>query len=149
MSIFSDLFAGGIAGILKPIGDIIDNVSTSDEERLNAKIKLEQIVRDAEAKARADANNYEHELTDRLKADMGSDVWLAKNVRPLTLIGLTLFTMFLAYTSVFGQIEAVYQPVLEQWVNLLTALDLTAFGFYFGGRGLEKIVKTYTNKATK
>lgn len=65
---------------------------------------------------------------------MRSDSWLSKNVRPLSLVFLTIFTMLLIYIDSFT--EAVV--VEEEWISLLKTLLLSVFMAYFGSRGVEK-----------
>jgi hypothetical protein len=76
----------------------------------------------------------QHELTDRLKADMGSDSWLSKNIRPMTLIFILI-----TYT-VFGMMSAWDVEVNKEYVQLLGQWGMLIMSFYFGGRTLEKIM---------
>ena len=73
-------FLGG--GVVKQVGDVIDNLSTSEEERLEAKRKMEEVLMQAESQA-------QEQVTRRWEADMKSDNWLSKNIRPLICIFLT------------------------------------------------------------
>ena len=78
---------------------------------------------------KAEQNN----LTERLKADMGSDSWLSKNIRPATLIFLLLSYSGFAIASIFGhETRGTYVELLGQWGMLVMS-------FYFGGRTMEKI----------
>jgi len=81
MSIFTKIFSSGATELVKGVGGVIDNLHTSKEEKLAAEQKIKELI-----------SNYEVEMektiTDRWKADMNSDSWLAKNVRPLVLIFL-------------------------------------------------------------
>ncbi len=70
-------FLGG--GVVKQVGDVIDNLSTSEEERLEAKRKMEEVLMQAESQA-------QEQVTRRWEADMKSDNWLSKNIRPLICI---------------------------------------------------------------
>jgi len=89
-----------------------------------------------EAKARVDAEiAYQNNVTERWKADMGSDVKLAKLIRPVTLI--CLMVMFMA-TMVADSMDAWPFNVKDSYVSLLEILMLTAFGAYFAGRTIEK-----------
>ena len=89
-----------------------------------------------EAKARVDAEiAYQNNVTERWKADMGSDVKLAKLIRPVTLI--CLMVMFMA-TMVADSMDAWSFNVKDSYVSLLEILMLTAFGAYFAGRTIEK-----------
>lgn len=112
---------------------------------------LDKFIPDPEAKAKAqsellkmqqegrlaelNADNIEaQELTKRQEADMGSDSWLSKNIRPMTLIFILIaYTMF-AMMSAFGiDTNQKYVELLGQWGMLIMS-------FYFGGRTLEKIM---------
>ena len=73
-------------------------------------------------------------VSQRWVADMGSDSWLSKNVRPLSLVFLTVSTIFLIYLDSF--VEDIIVPI--EWIDLLNSLLLTVFVSYFGSRGFEK-----------
>lgn len=121
---------------------------------------LDKFIPDPEAKAKAqaellkmqqegrmaelNADNIEaQELTKRMQADMGSDSWLSKNIRPLSLIALFFAYIIFAIMSAFGiNTNDNYTMLLGQWGQL-------AFGFYFGSRGLEKIAEIRAKNATK
>ena len=90
----------------------------------------------AEAKAIVDAEiAFQNNVTERWKADMGSDVKLAKYIRPVTLI--CLMTMFMV-TMVLDSLDQLPFNVKDSYVSLLEILMLTAFGAYFAGRPIEK-----------
>jgi hypothetical protein len=75
----------------------------------------------------------QNNLTDRLKADMASDSWLSKNIRPATLIFLLFAYSGFAVASIFGfETRGAYVELLGQWGMLVMS-------FYFGGRTMEKI----------
>ena len=93
----------------------------------------------AEAKAMVDAEvQFQNNVTERWKADMGSDVKLAKLIRPITLIAL--MTMFMV-TMVADSMDDWPFNVKDSYVSLLEILMLTAFGAYFAGRTIEKAKK--------
>lgn len=93
----------------------------------------------AEAKAMVDAEvQFQNNVTERWKADMSSDVKLAKYIRPVTLI--CLMVMFMA-TMVFDSMDELPFNVKDSYVSLLEILMLTAFGAYFAGRTIEKARK--------
>ena len=117
-----------LSGIIKPAGDIIDDLTTSDEERLEAKRKLTEIIVSAEAVA-------QKEVSERWTADMQSGNWLAANIRPLSLVFLTAVFALLSVTD--GNIGDftigdAYKPIYQ-------TLLLTVYGAYFAGRSIEKI----------
>ena len=90
----------------------------------------------AEIKARVDAEvEFQENVTERWKADMSSDVQLAKYIRPVTLIAL--MSMFMA-TMVLDSLDNLPFNVKDSYVSLLEILMLTAFGAYFAGRTIEK-----------
>jgi hypothetical protein len=79
----------------------------------------------------------EKEISSRWEADMKSDSWLAKNVRPLTLVFLVISTVLL----IFIDAGAINFVVEDKWTDLLQLVLITVIGAYFGGRSLEKIKK--------
>jgi len=124
------LFSGGAADLVKSVGGVIDNLHTSKEEKLAAELKIKQLI-----------SNYETEMekniTSRWEADLKSDSWLSKNVRPLTLVFLIVCTMLL----IFIDAGALNFEVKSSWVDLLQLVLITVIGAYFGGRSLEKVKK--------
>ena len=127
MSILSNLFSGGAADLVKGVGGVIDNLHTSKEEKLNAERKIKALIVEHEAKMEAN-------ITDRWKADMNSDSWLSKNVRPLVLIFLVVCTMLLIFIDA-GKLNF---NVKDSYVDLLQLVLITVIGAYFGGRSFEK-----------
>ena len=81
---------------------------------------------------------FQENVSARWASDMGSDVKLAKLIRPLTL--LALMTMFML-TMVFDSVDTLPFNVKDSYVSLLEILMLTAFGAYFAGRTIEKVKK--------
>lgn len=93
----------------------------------------------AEAQAKIDAEvRFQENVTERWKADMGSDIKLAKLIRPVTLI--TLMVMF-CLTMVFDSMDSLPFNVKDSYIDLLQILMLTSFGAYFAGRTIEKTKK--------
>ena len=84
------LFSGGAGELVESVGGVLDNLTTSKEEKLEAKRKMKQLISDYETK-------MEQNITDRWSADMNSDSWLSKNVRPLVLIFLVVCTMLMIF----------------------------------------------------
>tara|TARA_R100001510_G_C7653846_1_gene212306 strand:- start:426 stop:821 length:396 start_codon:yes stop_codon:yes gene_type:complete len=121
------LFSGGAADLVEGVGGVLDNLTTTKEEKLAAKQKMKQLVADYETKMEAN-------ITDRWKADMNSDSWLSKNVRPLVLIFLVVCTMLMIFIDA-GTIEFTVE---EKWTDLLQLVLITVIGAYFGGRSFEK-----------
>ena len=111
----------GALGIVK---NLIDKDPAVDSEEA-------QRIIDAEVK-------FQENVSSRWASDMGSDVKLAKLIRPLTL--LALMSMFML-TMVFDSMDTLPFNVKDSYVSLLEILMLTAFGAYFAGRTIEKVKK--------
>ncbi len=122
------LFSGGAADLVKSVGGVIDNLHTSKEEKLAAELKIKQLISDYEVE-------MEKNITSRWEADLKSDSWLSKNVRPMVLIFLIVCTMLL----IFIDAGALNFEVKSSWVDLLQLVLITVIGAYFGGRSLEKV----------
>jgi hypothetical protein len=130
MSILSKIFSSGATELVKGVGDVIDNLTTSKEEKLAAELKIKELI-----------SNYEIEMekniTARWEVDMKSDSWLSKNVRPMVLIFLVVCTMLMIFIDA-GTINFLVE---EKWTDLLQIVLITVIGAYFGGRSFEKIKK--------
>ena len=121
------LFSGGAGELVESVGGVLDNLTTSKEEKLEAKRKMKELIANHEAA-------MEQNITDRWNADMNSDSWLSKNVRPLVLIFLVVCTVLLIFIDA-GSINFVVE---EKWTDLLQLVLITVIGAYFGGRSFEK-----------
>ena len=130
MSILGKIFSSGTGELIKNVGDVVDNLTTTDEERLAAKQKLKDMIMGYEAQ-------MQKEVTERWKFDMQSDSWLSKNIRPMVLIFLVVSTIILIFID-GGVISFIVEP---SWINLLQITLLTVIGAYFGGRSYEKVKK--------
>ena len=124
------LFSGGAADLVKNVGGVIDNLHTSKEEKLEAERKIKELIANYEVE-------MEKNITSRWEADLKSDSWLSKNVRPMVLIFLIVCTMLL----IFIDAGALDFEVKSSWVDLLQLVLITVIGAYFGGRSLEKVKK--------
>ena len=114
-------------GLLKDIGKVIDNLHTSDEERLEAKQKLQELLEQADKEA-------QDQVTERWKLDMQSDSFSSKNIRPLVLVFLTvMFTLFAFTDGNIGGFE-----VQKEYIPIFQSLLITVYGAYFVGRTWEK-----------
>jgi len=122
-------------GLVGQASNIIDEVVTTKEEKLELKIKLEQIILEAEAQA-------DSEITKRWETDMVNGNWLSKSIRPLTLAFLVTSTVLLVFIDA-GVIEF---EVKDHWVSLLEVVLITVIGAYFGGRSYEKARVITTNE---
>ena len=127
MSILTKLLSGGAGELVKSVGGVIDNLHTSKEEKLAAEQKIQELIKDYETQMEAN-------ITDRWKADMNSDSWLSKNVRPLVLIFLVVSTVLM----IFIDAGIISFNVEAKWTDLLQLVLITVIGAYFGGRSLEK-----------
>ena len=130
MSILSNIFSSGATELVKGVGGIIDDLHTSKEEKLAAELKIKQLISDYEVE-------MEKNITSRWEADLKSDSWLSKNVRPMVLIFLIVCTMLL----IFIDAGAIKFNVKDSYVDLLQLVLITVIGAYFGGRSFEKIKK--------
>ena len=131
MSILGKVFSGGAADLINSVGDVVDNLHTSKEEKLAAQHKIKKLVANYEVE-------MEKNITDRWKADMNSDSWLSKNVRPMILIFLVVSTVLMIFID-----AGTIQFTLEQkWTDLLQLVLITVIGAYFGGRSFEKSKKS-------
>jgi len=128
MSILGKIFSSGAADLVKGVGGVIDNLHTSKEEKLAAEHKIQELIANHQAK-------MEQNITDRWSADMKSDSWLAKNIRPATLAFLVLSTVLM----IFIDAGTINFTVEEKWTDLLQLVLITVIGAYFGGRSAEKI----------
>jgi hypothetical protein len=124
-------------GILNVVGDLLpDKGALGVVKNL---LNNEPDIDPAEAQRVIDAEvKFQENVTERWKADMGSDVKLAKLIRPLTLIALMVMFML---TMTADSIDAWPFNVKDSYVSLLEILMLTAFGAYFAGRTIEKVKK--------
>jgi len=140
MSWLTDLFSSGIEKVVGAVGSVIDSLSTTDEEKLKLSNALQKEMNEFKRFQLDSIAAYDKEITERHRIDMGSDSWLSKNIRPLLLAFLTVMTVILAYTTIFT-LEPEDLALIEPWRGLLETLLMTAFMFYFGSRGAEKIQK--------
>ena len=125
-----NLLSGGAADLIKNVGGVIDEFHTSKEEKLEAERKIKELVANYEVE-------MEKNITSRWEADLKSDSWLSKNVRPLTLVFLIVCTMLL----IFIDAGALNFNVKDSYVDLLQLVLITVIGAYFGGRSFEKVKK--------
>lgn len=112
---------------------ILDKIFPDPAQAEQAKLKLLEMQQTGElANIQADVNEAQ-ELTKRQQADMASDSWLSKNIRPITLIAILGGYFTFAMMSAFG-----YESN-QNYVTLLGNWGMLVMSFYFGGRTLEKI----------
>jgi len=129
----------GLEALLSIGGKLIDKLIPDPEQKAKAQLDLAKMAQDGElAKMANDTKLYETEqdnVSSRWTADMGSDSWLAKNVRPATLVYILSAYLCLAIADGFQfKVAPAYIELLGQWGMLVMSA-------YFGGRTLEKIVE--------
>jgi hypothetical protein len=129
------IFAWLSGGVIKEIGNVIDKLTTTEEEKLEIKKQLQIILEEAD-------NNAQQQVTDRWNADMNSDSWLAKNIRPLVLVFLTFVFSLLAFTD--GNIGDF--KIAKEYIPIFQTLLVTVYGAYFVGRTWEKAKSIIKNK---
>ena len=120
--------------ILNIGGKILDKIFPDPAQAEQAKLKLLEMQQNGELAQIAADTAEQQELTKRQQADMASDSWLSKNIRPMTLLfilgGYFIFAMMSAFDL---DTNKAYVELLGQWGMLIMS-------FYFGGRTLEKIM---------
>ncbi len=133
-----------IPALLDVGSKLLDRFMPDPAKAAEAKAELEKMAQDGRiAEMNIDLQAYQTEqnnLTDRLKADMGSDSWLSKNIRPMTLIFILAGYFTFAMMSAFGK------DTNESYVQLLGQWGMLIMSFYFGGRTLEKIMDMKAKK---
>lgn len=129
MSILKKIFSSGAKELVDSVGNAIDKIHTSAEEKELVKAEVSKVVQEFEEKMQV-------EVTKRWESDMQGN-WLTKSIRPLSLafllLVLTVFTLI-----DFGYVD---MDIKDSWIDLWQLLAITAFGAYFGGRSYEKIKK--------
>jgi hypothetical protein len=133
-----------LAALLDVGGKLIDKLIPDPEAKAKAQMDLAKMAQDGELARMANETDLykaeQNNLTDRLKADMGSDSWLSKNIRPMTLIFILLAYFIFAMMSAYGM------SANEKYVELLGQWGMLIMSFYFGGRTLEKIMDMKAKK---
>ena len=121
------IFAWLTGGVIDKIGNVVDKLTTTEEEKLEIKKQVQIILEEAD-------NNAQQQVTDRWNADMNSDSWLPKNIRPLVLVFLTFVFSLLAFTD--GNIGEF--KIAKEYIPIFQTLLVTVYGAYFVGRTWEK-----------
>ena len=124
------IFSAGAANLVKNVGGVLDNLTTTKEEKLAAELKIKDMIMGYEAE-------MQRQVTERWKVDMNSDSWLSKNIRPLVLVFLVVATVLL----IFIDAGTISFKVQDKWTDLLQLVLITVIGAYFGGRSFEKSKK--------
>jgi hypothetical protein len=133
-----------LAGLLEIGGKLVDKLIPDPAAKAQAQLELTKLAQDGElAKMANDTDLYKTEqnnLSERHKADMASDSWLSKNIRPMTLVAI-----FVGY-FLFALMSAFDYDANEAYVTLLGQWGMLVMSFYFGGRTLEKIMDMKSGK---
>lgn len=130
--------------LLPLAGKLLDKIIPDPAQKAEAQLKLAELAQNGElAKIANEAELYKTEqdnLSARHTADMASDSWLSKNIRPMTLVAI-----FVGY-FVFALMSAYGLNANEAYVTLLGQWGMLVMSFYFGGRTLEKIMDMKANR---
>lgn len=120
-------------------GKLLDKFFPDPTQKADAQVRLMELVQNGELAKMANETELfraeQDNLTGRHIADMSSDSWLSKNIRPMTLVAI-----FTGYFT-FGIMDANGIQANETYVQLLGQWGMLVMSFYFGGRTLEKIVE--------
>jgi len=134
----------GLDALLNVGGKLIDKLIPDPEAKAKAQLELQKMAQDGELQKMANETKQieieQTAITDRWKADMGSDSWLSKNIRPMALIAI-----FMAY-FLFTAMSAFGYNAQESYVNLLGSWGQIVFLAYFGGRTVEKLADIRNKK---
>lgn len=129
----------GLDSLLSIGGKLIDKLIPDPEAKARANLELAKLAQDGElAKMANETKMFEVDqtnITERWNADMASDSWLSKNIRPMSLVAIFLGYFLFAMMSAFGlNANEAYVQLLGQWGMLV-------MGAYFGGRTIEKLAE--------
>ncbi len=120
--------------VIKDIGDVIDKLTTTKEEKLEAQRLITEILEKADKEA-------QEQVSERWKADMASDSKLSKNIRPAVLIFLTvIFVVCAFFDGNVGEFK-----IADEYIPIFQTLLITVYGAYFVGRSWEKTNKIKNN----
>jgi hypothetical protein len=133
-----------LSALLPFAGKVLDKVIPDPEAKAKAQAELAQLQQSGELAKMANETELfkleQENVSDRWKADMGSDSWLSKNIRPMSLIAILTGYFTFAMMSAFGY------NANESYVTLLGNWGMLIFGAYFGSRTLEKITDIRSRK---
>ena len=125
-----DILSGLFSGLFKSAEGILDTTITNKEELQQVKNELEKIVNEAE-------KNASNQVTDRWKSDNLSDNKLSKNIRPMSLIFVTIVFVIISFMD--GNVGEF--KLNESYIPVYQTLLLSIYGAYFVGRTITKIKK--------
>ena len=130
--LFAKLFGGAGVSIAEKLGGVVDKIVRTKDEKAEFEKQMTEIFMSHEL-------SLEKEITSRHAADMQSDSWLSKNIRPLlTIFSLVLYTLFALTDGNIGDFN-----IANQYVDLLGQIVIMSLGFYFTSRGIEKTAKIW------
>ena len=133
MNILGKIFSSGATELVKGVGGVIDNLHTSKEEKLAAEQKIQELIASYETQ-------MEKEISTRWAADMASDSWLSKNVRPLVLVWCIVVFSF---AGILDSIDTIPFNIHETWNDTFEKVMMAVVLAYFGGRSSEKAVSIF------
>jgi len=137
----------GLDALLNVGGKLIDKLIPDPEAKAKAQLELTKLAQDGELARMANETKLfeteQNNLTQRMQADMSSDSWLSKNIRPMTLL------LILGGYFTFAMMSAFDYDTIRSYVELLGQWGMLVMSFYFGGRTLEKIMDMKANKQDK
>ena len=123
---------GAGVSIAEKLGGVVDKFVRTKDEKAEFEKQMTEIFMSHEL-------SLEKEITSRHAADMQSDSWLSKNIRPLlTIFSLILYTLFAISDGNIGEFN-----IANQYVDLLGQIVIMSLGFYFTSRGIEKTAKIW------
>ncbi len=128
MNILANILGKEVSGILQNLTGFVDKLVVTKEE----KAKIIQEITNAENQIQL---QIQQTITERHQTVMNSDSWLSKNVRPMVLLAIIVLFLFLSFFD-----GANWLNVPEGYISILKNWGELAFMFYFGSRGIEKIV---------
>jgi|TARA_R100001463_G_C3450577_1_gene213638 hypothetical protein len=130
--LFAKMFGGAGVSIAEKLGGVVDKFVRTKDEKAEFEKQMTEIFMSHEL-------SLEKEITSRHAADMQSDSWLSKNIRPLlTIFSLILYTLFAISDGNIGEFN-----IANQYVDLLGQIVIMSLGFYFTSRGIEKTAKIW------
>jgi len=113
--LLNKILGKGAKETIEAVSNVVDKYVSTPEEKAALKASIEA------------------EISNRWKSDMGSDSWLSKNVRPLTLIVVIVFLVLMTFFDGLGWVD-----VNDSWISLWNMLSVTVVGGYFAVRTLDK-----------
>ena len=121
-----------IGKTIDSVTDGLDSLFTSDEERLKAKNKLEEIKSEAVKQSKELENEYQKEITKRWESDNQGN-FITRSVRPLSLVYMLVLLTAFAFTD--GNVGDF--AINESYIELFKTLAVVSFTAYFGSKGVE------------